>query len=97
MPRIQADYEQMRVWRRLLLTYLWLSVAICVFTAILFVQLGHNEDARLVGVAFFGLGMLGLAFARALRELEQPRWWHWAVGTLLITPAALYVLGLGSA
>jgi ABC-type phosphate/phosphonate transport system permease subunit len=94
-PPIAADQVQVREWRRLFVWYLWLSVAACAFAAILVSQVGGGENARLLAAGLFGLGMLGAAYARAVRNLDRPRWWHWALGALLITPAVLVVASLG--
>ena len=93
---IQTDQAQAHDWRRLFVWYLWLGAALCVFAAILVSQVGGGENARLLAAGLFGFGMLGAAFARAVRNLDRPRWWHWALGALLVTPAVLVVASLGA-
>jgi hypothetical protein len=72
--------------------YLWLSVGLCFAAAAAVSLISPNENAKLVGAALGVFGGAGIAFARSWRQIEQPRWWHWMLGSALIAPAVLIVL-----
>jgi hypothetical protein len=95
-PRIQTVQSQLRDWRRLLVWWLWLSVAVCMFAAILVAQAGEGEGTKLAAAALLGFAMLGVAFIRALRNIDQPRWWHWALGMVLLAPAVIAVASISA-
>jgi hypothetical protein len=71
------------------LLYLWMSVAICVATALVFGWRGEGEESKIVSGGLLLFAALGVAYARALRHLDHPRPWHWALGGLLAAPAVL--------
>ena len=93
MQPLQTDYANLRYYRRTYLQFLWLSVALSLLAAILVLQ-AEGEDAKLLGAGLFGFSMIGAAFARAFRNLHNPRWWHWLLGTLLVAPGVIFILGL---
>lgn len=79
------------LWRKTFLLYLWLSVFICLATAVVFGSLGEGEDSEVLSGGLLIFAALGVAFARSLRCLDHPRWWHWTLGAVLVAPAVLAV------
>jgi hypothetical protein len=93
MQPIHSDYANLRRFGRIYLQFLWLSVAWCLIAAILVLQI-ESEGAKLMGAGLFGFSMMGVAFARAFRKLQNPRWWHWLLGTLVVAPGAIFIADL---
>ena len=80
------------LWRIFVRLYLWLSVAVCLTIAAMLSAVSESEGVKLVGAGFILFAGVAVAFARSLRQLTHPRWWHWALGTVLLAPAVLAVL-----
>lgn len=83
--------ESLRSWRWIAQVYVWLSVAICILAAFSLGMFSQAENAKLVGAGLLVFAGIGAAFARALPNIQNARWWHWALGALLISPAVLLV------
>jgi hypothetical protein len=82
----------LRVERFIYQTFLWVSIGFYLLAALRVGMLSDVESAKFVSGAFFLLAGVGIAFSRALRNIRDPRWWHWLLGAILILPAILRII-----
>lgn len=70
--------------------YLFLSAFMAVCYALAVEYLVPGENAKILQLVLLLFAGTAIAFARAVRKLDEPSWKHWLIVAFLAAPAVFY-------